>query len=183
MNKKAYLLINIEEYGKFIAYCIENDISVFRTYWNEREKGDRCYSIDWQQKRCYYSSRKYWESEGYEIIIPNLYADKYGNYKIDNTITPQNDKYATTNKSEWIHLPCKVGDVVYQVTRNFISEFRVRFVEIATCGNLFLHTDLISGIVYTGEVFSESDIGKTVFLAREDAEKALKDMRKEDEGK
>ena len=89
----------------------------------------------------------------------------------------------TTNKSEWVHLPCKVGDVVYQVTRNFISEFRVRFVEIATCGNLFLHTDLISGIVYTGEVFSESDIGKTVFLAREDAEKTLEEMRKEDEGK
>ena len=78
---------------------------------------------------------------------------------------------------------CKVGDTVYQVTRNFISEFRVRFVEIATCGNLFLHTDLISGIVYTGEVFSESDIGKTVFLAREDAEKILEEMRKEDEGK
>lgn len=69
--------------------------------------------------------------------------------------------------------PCKVGDVVYQITRNFISEFRVRFVEIATCGNLFLHTDLISDIVYTGEVFSESDIGKTVFLTREEAEKAL----------
>ena len=87
------------------------------------------------------------------------------------------------DKSDWVHLPCKVGDVVYQVTRNFISEFRVRFVEIATCGNLFLHTDLISGIVYTGEVFSESDIGKTVFLAREDAEKTLEEMRKEDEGK
>ena len=102
MNKKAYLLISIEKYGKFIAYCIEkygkfiaycieNDISVFRTYWDEREKGDRCYSIDWQQKRCYYCSRKHWESEGYEIIIPNLYVNKYGNYKIDNTSTSQND--------------------------------------------------------------------------------------------
>lgn len=79
--------------------------------------------------------------------------------------------------------PCKVGDAVYQVTRNFISEFRVRFIEIATCGNLFLHTDLISGIVYTGEVFSESDIGKTVFLTREEAEKVLEGMRKEDEEK
>ena len=85
--------------------------------------------------------------------------------------------------SEWVHLPCKVGDVVYQVTRNFISELRVRFIEIATCGNLFLHTDLISGIVYTGEVFSESDIGKTVFITREEAEKALYDRRKEDEVK
>ena len=88
-----------------------------------------------------------------------------------------------TYKSEWVHLPCKVGDVVYQVTRNFISEFRVRFVEIATCGNLFLHTDLISVIVYTGEFFSESDIGKTVFLTREEAEKALEDNRREDDGK
>ena len=87
------------------------------------------------------------------------------------------------DKSRFIELPCKVGDVVYQVTRNFISEFRVRFVEIATCGNLFLHTDLISVIVYTGEVFSESDIGKTVFLTREEAEKALEDMRKKDEWK
>ena len=88
-----------------------------------------------------------------------------------------------SDKSEWVHLPCKVWDVVYQVTRNFISEFKVRFVEIATCGNLFLHTDLISGIIYTGDVFSESDIGKTVFLTREDAEKTLEEMRKEDEGK
>lgn len=38
MNKKAYLLISIEEYGKFIAYCIENDISVFRTYWMKEKK-------------------------------------------------------------------------------------------------------------------------------------------------
>lgn len=76
--------------------------------------------------------------------------------------------------------PCKVGDKVYQVTRNFISEFRVRFIEISTCGNLFLHTDLISGIIHTGEIFPESEIGKTVFLAEEEAEKAL---RKEDEGK
>ena len=85
------------------------------------------------------------------------------------------------DKSRYIELPCNVGDVVYQVTRNFISEFRVRFVEIATCGNVFLHTDLISGIIYTGEVFSESDIGKTVFLTREKAEKALKE-RESDNG-
>lgn len=70
--------------------------------------------------------------------------------------------------------PCKVGDRLYQVTRNFISEFRVRFIEIATCENLFLHTDIISGIIHTGEVFPASVIGKTVFLTKEEAEKALK---------
>lgn len=35
MNKKAYLITNIEEYGKFISFCINKDICVFRTYWNE----------------------------------------------------------------------------------------------------------------------------------------------------
>lgn len=69
--------------------------------------------------------------------------------------------------------PCKVGASIYEITRNFISEFRVRFIEIGTCSNLFLHTDLVSGIVYSGEVFPESEIGKTVFLTCEEAEKAL----------
>ena len=73
--------------------------------------------------------------------------------------------------------PCKVGASIYEITRNFISEFRVRFIEIGICSNLFLHTNLVSGIVYSGEVFPESEIGKTVFLTREEAEKALAERR------
>lgn len=53
MKKVAFIISNIEEYGKLIAFCIENDICVFRTYWNEREKGDRCYSIDWKEKKVF----------------------------------------------------------------------------------------------------------------------------------
>ena len=76
---KVYLISNIEEYGKFISYCIEHDINVWRLYWDEKEKGDRCYQIDWSNKRCFYSSRKYWEDNGYGIIIPQFVLDKYGN--------------------------------------------------------------------------------------------------------
>ncbi len=82
MNKEAYLITNIEEYGKLIAFCIERDICVFRTYWDEREKGDRCYYIDWQENRCLYSSRRYWENNGYEIVKPNFYVNDYGKYRI-----------------------------------------------------------------------------------------------------
>lgn len=32
MKKVAFIISNIEEYGKLIAFCIENDICVFRTY-------------------------------------------------------------------------------------------------------------------------------------------------------
>ena len=82
MKKRAYLIASIEEYGKLISFCINNDISVWRTYWDEREKDDRCFQIDLENKRCYYSSKRYYENEGYEIITPTFYVDKYGNYKI-----------------------------------------------------------------------------------------------------
>ena len=50
-NKIAYRISSIEDYGKFMAFCIDKDINVWRTYWNEQEKGDRCYNIDWREKR------------------------------------------------------------------------------------------------------------------------------------
>ena len=71
-------------------------------------------------------------------------------------------------------LPCKVGDEIYQPTRNFISTFRVRYIEISACGNLFINTSLEDGIVFNGLGFPESELGKTVFLTRSEAENALK---------
>lgn len=82
--KTAYLISNIEEYGKLLSFLINNDVNVYRLYWDEREKGDRCYRIDWQKKRCCYSSRRYYENEGYEIVTPTFLLDKYGKYKIVN---------------------------------------------------------------------------------------------------
>lgn len=81
MNNKVYLLNNVENYGKFIAYCIEHDICVFRTYWDEKEKSDRCFRIDWQEKRCYYSSKDYFENLGFEIVVPD-FSISYGSYKL-----------------------------------------------------------------------------------------------------
>ena len=71
-------------------------------------------------------------------------------------------------------LPCKVGDEIYQPTRNFISTFRVRYIEIFACGNLFINTSLEDGIVFNGLGFPESELGKTVFLTRSEAEEALR---------
>lgn len=80
---KVYLIKNIEEYGKFIAYCIDHDINVWRLYWDEKEKGNICYRIDWGNGRCFSSSKKYWEDNGYEIVEPNFILDEYGNkYKL-----------------------------------------------------------------------------------------------------
>lgn len=111
-------------------------------------------------------------------LIENFFEEEIGASFVKGFL----DKFADNILDDgWMRPPVEVGQTVYQVTRDFISEFRVRFIEIATCGNLFLHTDLISGIILTGEVFPESEIGKTVFTSREDAVKALEG--KEDEGK
>lgn len=64
-----------------------------------------------------------------------------------------------TEKSEWVHLPCKVGDIVYQVDSERIYESTVR--------NIIYDTD--------GIAFDERAIGKSVFLTREQAVKALEE--------
>lgn len=46
------------------------------------------------------------------------------------------------------------------------------------CNNLFFHTKLTKGINMTGEIFSEDKIGKTVFLTKEEAERALREAEK-----
>lgn len=80
--KKAYLISNIEEYGKFIAYCIEHNIAVWRLYWDERQKGSRCYQVEWNEKRCYYATKAFYEDRGYEIVIPQFHCDEYGKYNV-----------------------------------------------------------------------------------------------------
>ena len=83
MIRTAYLITNVEEYGKFISFCINNDITVSRTYWNEKDGGGRCYNIGWKEKRCYYGPQCYYEKAGYEIVIPNFTLDVYGDFQIE----------------------------------------------------------------------------------------------------
>lgn len=71
----AYLIKNIVEYGKLIAYCIDHDISVWRSYWDEDEAGDRCYFIDWREARLYYSSKRFYTENRYNVIEPYFYVN------------------------------------------------------------------------------------------------------------
>lgn len=83
------------------------------------------------------------------------------------------------DKSRFIELPCKVGDTVYKI----VNDKRVKkpyeckvigfwYFEDETCNSIHL-------VHYVNEVLESSfsvpfiEIDKTVFLAREDAEKAL----------
>lgn len=77
-------------------------------------------------------------------------------------------------------LPCKAGDTVYEVTsRKTISEYRVKAIRVELfC--VFIEWDIVAGFV-DKSIFGVSvdEIGKTVFLTREEAEAALEAMEDE----
>ena len=76
-------------------------------------------------------------------------------------------------------LPCKVGDTVYEGTsRKTISEYRVKAIRVELFCT-FIEWDIVAGFV-DKSIFGVpvDEIGKTVFLTREEAEKALEAMKK-----
>lgn len=77
--------------------------------------------------------------------------------------------------------PCKVGDVVYEIQpiRQRIQAYDVTTVKYD--GKFYWFTWVLKdrrGHYGNVEGFSDMQIGKTVFLAREEAEKALKKEEK-----
>lgn len=76
-----------------------------------------------------------------------------------------------------VRLPCKVGDTVYVPTRNFVSELRIIMVSVDMHGTYFRWM-LNSGIYPNLDGFPVSKLGKTIFLTREEAEKKLEEMNR-----
>ena len=81
-----------------------------------------------------------------------------------------------------LKLPCKVGDTVYSVTRNFISKYIICSIQKYTEG-FFFNWKCEEGIYVNIRGFTEFEIGKTVFLTKEEAEQKLKEMESDTNGK
>ena len=78
--------------------------------------------------------------------------------------------------------PCKVGDTIYEPTdRGTISEYGVLAVRVELFST-FVEWKIKEGIVwrYVHEINS-NEIGRTVFLTREEAERVLKERESNDE--
>lgn len=73
--------------------------------------------------------------------------------------------------------PCKVGDKLYEVTgRKTISVYKVKAIRVELFG-LFIEWNIVEGFVWQSLAgINAGEIGKTVFLTREEAEKALKEV-------
>lgn len=86
-----------------------------------------------------------------------------------------------SDSSEWVHLPCKEGDTLYEITsRKTISEYKVKAVRVELFG-MFIDWEITKGFVdkYITNV-PVSEIGKTIFLTREEAEEVLEEREKND---
>lgn len=67
--------------------------------------------------------------------------------------------------------PCKVGQILYVIEAGKINEAKVKEYKYCSNSNNGIHWHIIFEELF---VMSEAHIGKTVFLTREDAERALK---------
>lgn len=81
-----------------------------------------------------------------------------------------------------LRLPCKVGDTIYRINQyakeSIISMkvLQVRFGELYI-GNKFLRIDAINDEDMGEFCYLQDEIGKTVFLTRTEAERALKQLQ------
>ena len=77
-----------------------------------------------------------------------------------------------------LRLPLKIGDTVYSVTRDFISEYTICGIGKYNEG-FFFNWKCEKGIYINVRGFTEYDIGETVFLTQAEAEQKLKELRGE----
>lgn len=76
-----------------------------------------------------------------------------------------------------IELPCRVGDTVYQITRDFVSEYKIKGFRCFESGHIFFEWQCIKGIYINIHGFYINVIGQTVFLTKAEAEKKLEELR------
>jgi len=89
-----------------------------------------------------------------------------------------------------VRLPCKVGDMVWDNDFGYPESYEIKAFSYGYCDSyvepgigiedeiIFYYENYTHSISITG-AFPMSEIGKTVFLTREEAEKKLEEMRNE----
>jgi hypothetical protein len=79
---------------------------------------------------------------------------------------------------EWIQLPCKVGDILYVISQMkdkrilpFINQYEVTSIGIKRKSIVIYHE--MDGYIKS---FKQTDFGRTIFLTKEEAERAVTDI-------
>lgn len=77
------------------------------------------------------------------------------------------------DRARFVELPYKLGDSIYEPKRHQITEYQIARIVFYDFG-LRMELRLMKGLLFRVEIKQE-DIGKVVFLTREEAEQVLKE--------
>ena len=107
-----------------------------------------------------------------------FFQDLIGNQKASEALDRFRQLVKADRDGRLVVPPCKAGDTVYEVTsRKTISEYRVKAIRVELFCT-FIEWDIVAGFV-DKSIFGVpvDEIGKTIFLTRKEAEKALEAMK------
>ncbi len=109
----------------------------------------------------------------------NLEFDEFN--KVTNALNKLAEYEDLVEQNKLLKLPCAIGDTVYEVQelRKRIQPYIVIAVHVSNCGNLYgWELKDGKGVYSNVNGFSEYALGKSVFLTREEAEAALKELER-----
>ena len=109
-----------------------------------------------------------------------FFQDLIGNQKASEALDRFRQLVKADRDGRLVMPPCKVGDTLYEVTgRKTISEYRVKAIRVELfC--VFIEWEIEKGFVWQSLAgITQNEIGKTVFLTRKEAEKALEAKKDE----
>lgn len=127
------------------------------------------------------------------IILPNSFissndcADKYG--QVAKWLEELKSYKDLEEQGLLVRLPCKVGDTVWDNDFGYPESYEIKAFSYGYCDSyvepgmgiedeiIFYYENYTHSISITG-AFPMSEIGKTVFLTREEAEEKLGEMKK-----
>lgn len=109
-----------------------------------------------------------------------------GNFKVAEKLATYED---LEEQGLLVKLPCKVGDMVWDNDFGYPESYEIKAFSYGYCDSyvepgigiedeiIFYYENYTHSISITG-AFPMSEIGKTVFFTREEAEKKLEEMKK-----
>lgn len=114
------------------------------------------------------------------IIIKQDSGDE-GNYKAAEKLATYED---LEEQGLLVRLPCKVGDTVWDNDFGYPESYEIKAFSYGYCDS-YVEPDIEDQIIfyyenYSGSItgaFPMSELGKTVFLTHEEAEKKLEEMK------
>ena len=110
-----------------------------------------------------------------------IHANNGDTYQCQDSDKVEEDCEAFSDKSEWVHLPVKVGEQVFVAYADEIQHTSVYSMKIESEDDHFIFI-VKCMISWGGARFEKFIFGQTAFLTRKEAEKALDKQRKDSNG-